>query len=112
MAMNSLNMVEVRLPQRSRIHLQDDELALDYLAKKFSGAHDRMGGVRRGHNGSAHGQRRRGCSRRKRPRDLRATMVAMAVNLHGLVRAVWGKEEGETVHVGPHVRLSTSARHF
>ena len=35
MAMNSLSMVEARLPPGFRFHPRDDELVLDYLAKKL-----------------------------------------------------------------------------
>ena len=37
MAMNSLSMVEARLPPGFRFHPRDDELVLDYLAKKLGG---------------------------------------------------------------------------
>ncbi|KAL6603653.1 hypothetical protein ACP70R_044014 [Stipagrostis hirtigluma subsp. patula] len=37
MAMNSLSMVEARLPPGFRFHPRDDELVLDYLDKKLSG---------------------------------------------------------------------------
>uniref|UniRef100_A0A453SX92 NAC domain-containing protein n=2 Tax=Aegilops tauschii subsp. strangulata TaxID=200361 RepID=A0A453SX92_AEGTS len=36
-AMNSLSMVEARLPPGFRFHPRDDELVLDYLAKKLGG---------------------------------------------------------------------------
>ncbi|CAL5039986.1 unnamed protein product [Urochloa decumbens] len=36
MAMNSLSMVEARLPPGFRFHPRDDELVLDYLAKKLA----------------------------------------------------------------------------
>jgi hypothetical protein len=39
MAINSsLSMVETRLPPGFRFHPRDDELVLDYLAKKLGGA--------------------------------------------------------------------------
>ncbi|XP_066377639.1 NAC domain-containing protein 21/22-like [Miscanthus floridulus] len=37
MAINSLSMVEARLPPGFRFHPRDDELVLDYLAKKLGG---------------------------------------------------------------------------
>lgn len=40
MAMNSLSMVEARLPPGFRFHPRDDELVLDYLAKKLGGGGD------------------------------------------------------------------------
>ena len=36
-AMNSLSMVEARLPPGFRFHPRDDELVLDYLSRKLGG---------------------------------------------------------------------------
>ncbi|WVZ78944.1 hypothetical protein U9M48_026581 [Paspalum notatum var. saurae] len=44
MAMNSLSMVEARLPPGFRFHPRDDELVLDYLAKKLGGGGGGGGG--------------------------------------------------------------------
>lgn len=44
MAMNSLSMVEARLPPGFRFHPRDDELVLDYLARKLGEAGGGGGG--------------------------------------------------------------------